>query len=150
MIRQPLIMGLVVFTLILFTLVANTEARNDTYYLPNADVVNDPGFKQLGSNVALYFAGQSSPKVAQNLGDFVGNKIAKTRGESDEQWCKEAALGALAELRDEATSRSGDAVINIQSSWKGQPIADKTKYECHAGGTGGHISLEGTIVKLAK
>jgi hypothetical protein len=59
--------------------VANAEACNDTYYLNNADVVNDPGFKQLGSNIALYFADQTPPKVAQNLGAFVGNKIAKTR-----------------------------------------------------------------------
>ena len=145
-----MIRRLLIPTLVLLALVANAEARNDAYYLNNADVVNDPGFKQLGSNVALCFADQTPPKVAQNLGTFVGNKIAKTRGESDEQWCKEAALGALAELRDEASSRGGDAVINIQSSWKGHPIPDKTKYECHAGGTGGHISLEGTIVKRAK
>lgn len=61
----------------------------NTYYLNNADVMNDAGFKQLGSNVALYFANQTPPKVAQNLGTFVGSKIFKTRGESDEQWCKE-------------------------------------------------------------
>ncbi|MGO9267002.1 MAG: hypothetical protein ACLQBA_19355 [Candidatus Binataceae bacterium] len=145
-----MIRRLMIAALVLLTFVANAEARNDTYYLPNAAVVSDPGFGQLGNKVALYFADQTPPKVAQNLGAFVGNNIAKTRGESDEQWCKEAALGALGELRDEAISRGGDAVINIQSSWKGNPIADKTKYECHAGGTGGHISLEGTIVKRAK
>jgi uncharacterized protein YbjQ (UPF0145 family) len=135
---------------VLLTMVARAEARNDTYYLNNAEVMNDPAFKQLGDKVALYFASQTPPKVAQDLGTFVGNKIAKTRGESDEQWCKEAALGALAKLRDEANTRGGNAVINIQSFWKGNVIADKTKYECHAGGTGGHISLQGTIVRLAQ
>lgn len=143
MIRRILFTGLVALTL-----VARAEARNDAYMLHNADVVNDPAFKQLGSNVAFYFANQMAPKVAQNLGDYVGNKIAKIRGESDEQWCKEAAIGALSELRDEAAKRGGNAVINIHSAWKGNQIADKTMYECHAGGTGGHVSLQGTIVKL--
>lgn len=106
---------LLMTALFVLTLVASADARNDTYYFNNADVVSDPGFKQLGPTVALYFADQTPPKVAQNLGIFVGNKIAKTRGESDEQWCREAALGALAELRDEASKRGGDAVIDIQS-----------------------------------
>jgi hypothetical protein len=96
------------------TLVANADASNDTYYFNNADAVSDPGFRQLGSTIALYFADQTLPKVAQNLGTFVGNKIAKTRGETDEQWCKEAALGALSELRDEASKRGGGAVIDIR------------------------------------
>jgi hypothetical protein len=141
---------LLLTALLVPTLVANANASNDTYYFNNADAVSDPGFRQLGSTIALYFADQTLPKVAQNLGTFVGNKIAKTRGETDEQWCKEAALGALSELRDEASKRGGGAVIDIQSLWKGNSIADKTKYECHAGGTGGHISLQGTIVKPAK
>jgi uncharacterized protein YbjQ (UPF0145 family) len=136
--------------LVVFALVGSAQARNDAYFLSNADVASDPAFKELGSNVTFYFANQTAPRVAQNLGTFVGNKIAKTRGKSDEQWCKEAALGALSELRDEASKRGGDAVVNIQSLWKGNGIADKTKYECHAGGTGGHVSLQGTIVKLAK
>lgn len=131
-------------------LVGSAQARNDAYFLGNAEAAGDPAFKDLGSNVKFYFANQTAPRVAQNLGTFVGNKIAKTGGESDEQWCKEAALGALTELRDEATKRGGDAVVNVQSVRKGNAIADKTKYECHAGGTGGHVSLQGTIVKLAK
>ncbi|MGH7878302.1 MAG: excinuclease ATPase subunit [Candidatus Binataceae bacterium] len=118
--------------------------------MSNADVVNDPAFKQLGSDVAFYFANQRAPRVAQSLGEAVGKKIAKTRGESDEQWCREAAIGALTELRDQAVTRGGNAVINIHSSYNGNQIADQTKYECHAGGTGGHVGLQGTIVKLVK
>jgi len=145
MFRRSLFMGLT-----LLTLVASAQARNDAYTLSNADVVNDPRFKQLGSDIALYFAEQTAPKVAQNLGDYAGRKIAKTRGESDQQWCKSAALGALSELRDEAKTRGGDAVVDIHSFYHEAPIPDKTKYECHAGGTGGHVELQGTIVKLAK
>ena len=145
-----MIRRLLLTAVVLLTVVSRAEARNDTYYLNNADVLNDPAFKQLGSTVAFYFASQTPPKIAKDLGTFVGNKIAKKRGESDQQWCQEAALGALAELRDEANTRGGNAVIDIQSFWKGNVIADKTKYECHAGGTGGHISLQGKIVKLAQ
>ena len=136
--------------LAVLTLVASAEARNDAYTLSNADVVSDPAFKELGNGVALYFADQKPPKVAQSLGDFIGKKIVKTRSASDEQWCKAAAIGALSALRDEATTRSGDAVINIHSFYADTPLADKSKYECHAGGTGGHVALQGTIVKLAK
>lgn len=141
---------LLISALVVLTFVASAEARDDTYYLNNADVVNDPGFIKLGTDVPLYFANQTPPKVAQNLGTFTGNKIAKTRGEPDAQWCKGAALGALTALRNEASTRHGDAVINIESAWKGQPIADKTKYECHAGGTGGHVSFRGTIITRSK
>jgi len=91
------------------------EARNNTYMLNIANVMSDPGFNQPGSRVILYFANQTPPKVAQNLGDFVGNKIAKTWGQPDEQRCQQAALGALSQLRDEATKRGGNAVINIES-----------------------------------
>jgi hypothetical protein len=114
---------------IFLILAASAEARNDKYYLSNTDVINDPGFKQLGTRVAFYFAGQASPKIAQDLGTFTANKIAKIRGQSDEQLCQQAALGALSELRDEASARSGNAVVNIQSLWKGNTIAGKTKYE---------------------
>ncbi|HLW70770.1 MAG TPA: hypothetical protein VKS22_09130 [Candidatus Binataceae bacterium] len=145
MFRRSLFMGLA-----LMTLAASAAARNDAYTLNNADVVNDPAFKQLGSDVALYFADQTAPKAAQNLGDAVAKNIAKKRGESDQQWCQAAAIGALSELRNEATTRGGNAVINIHSFYHEAPIADKTKYECHAGGTGGHVELQGTIVKLAK
>jgi uncharacterized protein YbjQ (UPF0145 family) len=141
-----IIRQIVFATLIALTLVASADARNDTYFLSDAEVLNYPAY----NNVEFHFANQTAPKIAQNLGDFVSNKIANTHGESDEQLCKEAALGALSELHDEAIRRGGSAVVNIESFWKGSELPDKTKYECHAGGTGGHVSLKGTIVKVAQ
>jgi uncharacterized protein YbjQ (UPF0145 family) len=145
MFRHSLFVGLAVLTL-----VASAEARNDAYTLSNADVVSDPAFTKLGTGVALYFSSQRTPRVSQSFGDTIGKKIAKTHGESDEQWCKEAAIGALSAMRDQATTRGGNAVVDIHSFYHENPIADKTKYECHAGGTGGHVEFQGTIVTLAK
>ncbi len=147
---MAIIRKITLIALAVLTLAATADARNDAYTLNESDVMSDPGFKQLGGGVGLYFANDTAPKIAQNLGDSVGNKIAKTRGEPDEQWCKEAALGALSELRDEAIKRGGNAVVNIESFWKGGELPDKSKYECHAGGTGGHVSFKGTIVKVAQ
>jgi uncharacterized protein YbjQ (UPF0145 family) len=128
-----------------------TAAARDTTHLLNfSDAVESPeGKARLDSSVKLMFGPKSMPAGAEGMGDQVVNKIAK--GDSrhdDENACRRAVVQALVELQTKAKAVGADAVANIISNWKGNPFQSATQYECHAGGTGGHLTLKATLVKL--
>jgi uncharacterized protein YbjQ (UPF0145 family) len=62
--------------------------------------------------------------------------------------CKRAAIQALQELQRKAKTAGANAVVNIVSYYKNNTFASTTQYECHAGGTGGHLTFKGTLVTL--
>ena len=143
-------------SLVLFMAIAacagSAMARNDQHMLNYSDAVESPdGKARLDSGVKLMFGDKSMPAGAENKGEQIVNKIAK--GDSrkdDENACRRAAVEALAELQQRAKMAGADGVANIQSYWKNSALPGATQYECHAGGTGGHLTLKGTLVKLKK
>ena len=51
------------------------QARNTRYTLKIQDVLNGADYhEKVGNAVAFYFANQPSPKVVQELGEYVTNK----------------------------------------------------------------------------
>ncbi|HWI27378.1 MAG TPA: excinuclease ABC subunit A [Stellaceae bacterium] len=136
--------------LALFLASGAAEARNTEYHLAVADVLHAADTQQkLGNDVAFYFGKQSTPSVAQRLGDYVTNRKSNSFGRPDQEACQRAMLDALIALRDRAKELGGNAVIDIVSYYKKDAASSETDYECHAGGFVAGVALKGTVVKLS-
>jgi uncharacterized protein YbjQ (UPF0145 family) len=141
-------------SLVLFLVAAavagSAAARNTQLMLAYADAIDSPeGQSQIDKGVKLMFGDKSMPAGAENKGEQIVNKIAKGDSRNDDMnACRRAVVQALAELQQRAKSQGADAVVNIVSYWKNNTYSSATQYECHAGGTGGHLTLKGTLVKL--
>ena len=113
------------------------------------DVMNSLDTKaKLGNQVAFYLANQPAPAIEKSFRQSIAKR--KANSTSDEQSCREALLDALTELRDRALRKGANAVVEVSSYYKKHDLADKTKYECHAGASGARVELKGTPVVLAK
>lgn len=130
-------------------LAGNAMARNTTHMLNWSDAVESSEAKALlDDSVKLKFGAKSAPAGAQAKGEHTANSIEK--GKDDIEACRKAAVRALLELQHGAKRADADAVVNIISYYKKTVFSSATQYECHAGGTGGHITFKGDFVKLRK
>ena len=102
------------------------------------------------SSVELYFADQSHPPVAENLGEYTSNRKTNAVGKSDEKACKWAFLSAMKTLQERAIKEGGNAVINIYSYYKKNEVVSATEFECGAGATVAGVTMIGEVVKLAE
>jgi uncharacterized protein YbjQ (UPF0145 family) len=125
-------------------------ARNAQVLMNYSDVVQSPeGEGQLDKNIKLFFGEKSMPAGAENKGEQTVNQISRGSSRHDDEGnCRLAAVEALAQLQQRARMAGADAVANIQSYWKNNPLPSATQFECHAGGTGGHLTLRATLIKL--
>ncbi len=114
-----------------------------------AIVASADGQARLDKSVKLFFGRGSVPAGAKSLGVVTVNKIAneKERHEFNAN-CDAAVLQALTDLQQRAKSAGGDGVGNIISVWQGIESNDADQAECHAGGTGGHLTLKAQLIKL--
>ncbi|WP_372524506.1 excinuclease ATPase subunit [Piscinibacter sp.] len=139
-----------VLCLMAATLAAPALARNTEYKLSLADVMGSPEAKaKLDGSVKFYFGEKTMPAGAERKGDDVINRIAKGAGRNDDiNACKAAAVDALAGLQERAKQLGANAVVDIVSYYKNTTFSSATEYECHAGGTGGHLTFRATFVSV--
>lgn len=104
----------------------------------------------LNGDVAMYWAGQSHPKVVTKHGVFKTSKRTSGFRKKPEQSCSHALASALIALRDRANRQGGNAVIDLKSNLNNVEEASATEYSCLVGGMVVNVALKGTVVTLSK
>lgn len=119
----------------------------DTYSIARA-LQSDDG--KVGSDVALYFAGERHPAVLKTLSEAATNKKTNAFGKSDEDACRHVFLSAVIALQHRARAEGGNAVINIKSNYKDHLTSSATEFTCGSGALIAGVALKGEVVKLKK
>ncbi len=167
----------VVLCLVAAAMAVPAMARNTEYKLPLADVLQSPEAKaRLDDSVKFYFGEKSMPAGAEPKGFDVISRIsnaAKLRARAaansfgggpppinsgratsqqtdDIDDCKIAALDLLVEMQRKAKQVGANAVVDFVSYYRNVTFSSATEYECHAGGTGSHITFKATYSVLPK
>jgi hypothetical protein len=98
--------------------------------------------------IAVFMAGEKHGAVAQEYGTFRSNRRTNASNKGDEEACQIAFLSALIALQTRARSLGGDAVVEVRSVTRNDPLASATQYRCAAGAVVANVALEGRVVKL--
>jgi len=123
-------------------------ARDTLHTLEIADVMGNPGYAQQLQGVKFFFGTQPYPTVQQHFGEFRTNKKTNAFNKSDEEACQWVMLSALLQLHDRALELGANAVINIRSNYKNQPVSSETQYTCGAGNVVSGVALIGEIARI--
>ncbi|SDF94047.1 excinuclease ABC subunit A [Paraburkholderia phenazinium] len=115
-------------------------------YPVDAALASEPG--KVTPDIALFFAGQSHPAVAQSFNAIATNKKTNAFGKTDVQACQHVFLSAVIELQQQARQQGGNAVINIRSNYHNELTASPTEFTCGAGAVIAGVALVGDVVKL--
>ena len=127
------------------------EARDTKHLLSVKDAMSSAAAQEkLDPSIRFVFADAPHARVIRRHGNFVTNKKTNAFGKSDQQACEWVMLSALIALQDRAKAEGGNAIINIESFYKQQPMVSRTDYECHAGAIMAGVALRGDVVTLAK
>jgi hypothetical protein len=123
-------------------------ARSTEHLLSIQAALGSDMAKQKLLDVPVFFAGQKHPAVARKLDAVRTNK--KTRGafRSDEKACQIAFLSAVIQLQQRALRDGGNAVIDITSIARNQPLSSATEYRCVAGSVVVHVGLQGNPARI--
>jgi uncharacterized protein YbjQ (UPF0145 family) len=140
----------VAFAVLTLSLASSQAFARDTIhdYPINEALNSEPG--KVGSDVALYFAGQPHARVVKSLGEYATNKKTNAFGKNDEDACQHVFLSAVLALQDRARQEGGNAVINIKSNYKNEETASATTFTCGAGAVIAGVALKGEVVVLKK
>lgn len=130
-------------------LAINSHARDTTHMLSIEEAMNASAAREkLDPNIRFYFSDTPHAEVVTRYGNFVTNKKTNAFNKSDEEACRWVMLSALISLQDRVKAEGGNAVVNIESFYKSQPMASRTEYECHAGALIAGVALRGDVVTL--
>jgi hypothetical protein len=130
-------------------LAASAQARDTRHLLPIEEAMNTPAAQEkLDPNIRFVFADAPHGGVAEQHGNFVTNKKTNAFNKSDEEACRWVMLSALLSLQDRVRAEGGNAVINIESFYKREPMVSRNEYECHAGMLMAGVALRGDVVTL--
>ncbi|SDU24095.1 hypothetical protein [Halopseudomonas salegens] len=133
------------------TMIGTAQARDTQHLLPVEEAMNTSDARaKLDPNIRFFFADTPHPRVVRDHGNFVTNKKTNAFGKSDEEACKWVMLSALISLQDRVKTEGGNAVINIESYYKSNPMVSRTEYECQAGAIMAGVALRGDVVTLAE
>lgn len=138
-------------TLICFALIVSlsAQARDTTHMFSIQEAFNSAAFKEkLDPNIKFFFGDQAHGTVSQKFGEYVSNKKTNAFGKSDKVACEWVLLSALLSFQERAQSMGANAVVNIISYYKKNPMSSETEYECHAGGIMAGVALQGTVAKI--
>jgi len=148
------------FTILLAFCALSAQARDDTYFLPIQPALDTSEAKErLDGSIMFYFGDQPHPDVEATLmqGQVIYKKARAFRSdwtdeeaENDKNGCNRAMLTVLRIFQARALKLGGNAVINIESHYKGNVFKSNDQFECRAGGSGSGVILKGDIVKLKK
>jgi uncharacterized protein YbjQ (UPF0145 family) len=127
------------------------QARDTKLMLPIAAAMADnEAQSRLGDSVKFYFGDQPTPKVVERLVTDQTSQKTNSVGKTPERACNWAFLSAMLQLQKRAQSVGANAVINIVSNYKNQPVSSATEYECHDGAIMSGVALKGEFVKIEK
>jgi uncharacterized protein YbjQ (UPF0145 family) len=126
------------------------HARDTKHMLPIASAMQvSDAEEKLDGSVKFFFGGQKSPKVLASFGSDVSNRKTNAFGKSDVEACNWAFLSAMVALERRAHALGANAVVNIVSYYKKNPVSSATEFECHAGAIMAGVALKGDFVRLA-
>ena len=139
---------LLIFILSLVASVPDASARDDRLRFSVADLLAIPENASLLEGVTFYFGEQSHPEFSRSHGEFHTNKKTNAFNKSDLQACQRAMMSALIQFHRKAKSLGANAVINIESNYKGERVSSDTEFVCGAGGIMAGVALVGTFVDI--
>ncbi len=133
--------------LVLFSLSAS--ARDDRLMFPVKAAV-ERGIEEgiIDGSVKFYFGDTAHPKVKSEFGEIKTNKKTNAFNKSDLEACQWAFLSAIKAFHQKAKKLGANAVINIQSNYKNNPVKDDEKFQCGAGSWVAGVALKGNFVKI--
>lgn len=100
------------------------------------------------SDIAVYWKGQSHPKVKKNRGTYKTSKRTNGFMKENEASCAHALASALIVLQQRARKEGGNAVIDIISNVHNIEEASATEYTCLVGSMMVNVALKGTVATL--
>lgn len=127
------------------------QARDTEYMLSFAELLASPEVKEkLDPSIAIYVAGQPTPKVSKRLGSDVSNRKTNGVGKDDQTGCRWAALSALLAFQEKAKQLGANAVVDVASYYKKQSTRNPAEYECHAGAVIIGVALKASYATVGK
>jgi len=127
----------------------SAQARDDRLRMPLADALATADAKaKIDPGIKLYFGSQPHPKPAQRFGTATANRKTNFFNKSDKDGCEWAFLSSVLALQDRARKLGANAVVEIESVYRGENFESATEYECGAGTFVGGVALKGEFVKL--
>lgn len=130
-------------------LATSAQARDTQHLLSIEEAMNTSAAReQLDPGIRFVFADAPHGDVVAEHGNYVTNKKTNAFNKSDEEACRWVMLSALLSLQERVKTEGGNAVINIESYYKKQPMASRSEYECHAGALMAGVALRGDVVTL--
>jgi hypothetical protein len=126
------------------------QARETFLDLPIKTATESELGKQKLLDVPVYFAGQKHGKIQKDFGVFKTNRRTNAFGKADEEACKIVFLTTMIQLQQRAIAEGGNAVVDVKSITKNNPLESATNYRCVAGNLMANVVLTGRVVKLAK
>lgn len=128
---------------------SESAARDTKNMFPLADALNTPDAKaSLNKGIKFYFGDSEHPPVAKSLGTFMSNKKTNGVGRTDKEACEWTFLSAMITFQQRAIQLGGDAVVNLQSYYRENPVSSRTEYECGSGALMSGVTFRGEVVKL--
>lgn len=127
------------------------SARDDVVKFPIGEAITMPAAtEKLNKDIKFYFGDAPHPDVERSFGVYTSNKKTNGFNKSAKGACDWAFLSALLSFQDRALREGGDAVINITSYYKSNPVKSTTEYECGTGELMVGVAFRGEVVKLKK
>jgi hypothetical protein len=125
-------------------------ARNTFVDLDVAEARSEGHGRENLLDVPAFMLAQTHPAIAKDLGVVEANRSTNAFNKSDRAACQIAFLSALIALQERARLEGGDAVVDIRSVTRGNPLESATQFRCVAGNVVAAVALQGRIVKLKK
>jgi hypothetical protein len=146
MTKTPWLMGMTL--MIVGALASPAGARDDRILLPIRDALDVPDARdKLDRGVRLHFGGKFAGSVGKDLGVWKSNKRANSFLRDDKVACERAFLSAILSLQNRARKMGGNAVINITSNYRHEPMSSPSEYTCGTGGLMSGVALVGRVIR---
>lgn len=129
-------------------LASPSQARSEFVDIPVEAATRSALGKERLLDVPYYMAGESHPAVVRDMGEFESNQRSNGFGKSDESACSTAFLSALIVLQKRVQKEGGDAVIDIKSVTRDNPLTSAHEFRCVAGNVVVNVALTGRVVNF--
>lgn len=140
----------VMLMVVLAAVASGAMAGDRKVMLPIAGAMaaNDTKAKLEGP-VQFFFAGQSTPKVLEQLGSDKTSQKTNAFAKSDDVACNWVFLSDMLSLQKRAVALGANAVVNITNNYKNVENPSATEFECHVGGIMAGVALKADFVRIA-
>lgn len=136
-------------TVLMFVFALNASARDDKLMFPVKAAV-ERGIAEgiFDGSVKFYFGDTKHPKIKSEFGEIKTNKKTNAFNKSDLEACQWAFLSAIKAFHQKAKKLGANAVVNIHSNYKNNPVKNDTQFQCGAGSWVAGVALKGNFVSL--